>query len=182
MPRYSTRTIKQYFQDGHSASNTYEKGKALENLLCYLFAKIPGVTISKRNIVNTFQTEEIDVAFWNEKHARGLYFLPHTLLAECKNWSSAVSGREISYFAVRLQNRGLGHGILLAAAGITGSANDLHGAHFEMAMALSHGIHIMVVTRREIEFLKSPKDLVRLLKHKLCELAVSGSVFLEKPN
>jgi len=180
MSRYSTGTIRRYFREGDNANNAQEKGKALEDLLCYIFARIPGIAVSKRNVMNTFETEEIDVAFWNEKHGRGLYFLPHILLAECKNWSSAIGSEEISYFAVKLRNRGLDHGILVAAMGITGSEQDLNRAHHQLAMTLSQGIRILVLTRSEIESLTSPRSLVWLLKHRLCELAVSGSAFLEE--
>ena len=64
MAAISKRTIQKYFKRGDNASTTTEQGKALEDLVCYIFQKLPGITVTRRNKKNTFHTEEIDVAFW----------------------------------------------------------------------------------------------------------------------
>jgi len=61
-------------------------GRALEDLICYVTGLIPGVAITHRNELNAFDTEEIDVAIWNDGAADGLFFLPNIILVECKNW------------------------------------------------------------------------------------------------
>lgn len=155
-----------------------EKGRALEDFICFLFPHIPGVEITQRNALNAFQTEEVDVALWNARHPQGLYFLPHLLLIECKNWSSACGSQEVAYFVNRLRNRGCDHGILLATNGITGVAGDLTRAHFEVATALADGIRVLVVTTADIEGFTNSDQLVALLKTKLCQLVVSGTNFL----
>jgi hypothetical protein len=68
-------------------------------------------------------------------------------------------------------------GIFVAAAGITGKAAGLTAAHGVLARALAQGREIMVLTRREIENLMDTDDLVRLLKQKRAQLAVSGTIF-----
>jgi hypothetical protein len=144
--------------------------------MCYIFSRAPGITISRRNRLNAFSTEEVDVAFWNEKSVRGFYFLPHIILVECKNWSNPVGSDEVSYFSRKLENRGADHGVLVAVNGITGSSQELTDAHYEIAMSLVRGIHILVVTREEIESLTHSGSLVKLLKEKLCDLAIMGTV------
>lgn len=176
--RLSPRTTHAYFQRGDTATTMTEKGRALEDLICYIFGKVPGITVTRRNPLNTFATEEIDVAFWNEGSPTGFYFLPHIIVVECKNWSNPVGSEEVSYFSQKLQHRGLDYGILIAANGITGTNEDITRAHYEVAMALSAGVHILVVTKDEIEFLTETSSLVRLIKEKLCDLAISGTALI----
>jgi hypothetical protein len=178
MSRFSVSKIHLHFQRGNNATTMAEKGRILEDLICYIFEKVSGIEVTARNELNAFDTEEIDAAFWNEKNHNGLYFLPHIFIVECKNWSQPVGSGEVSYFLQKLQSRGLDYGILVAVNGVTGSGEDIDRAHFEIAMALSRGIHLIVITRNEIESLVTTSDLVKLLKEKLCELAVSGTVFL----
>jgi hypothetical protein len=175
----SQNTIRQYFQigDGQNGTTT-EKGKALEDLICYLFGKVPGIEIVRRNVLNQFQTEETDVALWNNKSKEGFQFLPYQILVECKNWSVPVGSNEVSYFVNRLQNRGLDHGILIAVKGITGTNPGVTAAHYEVAMALPRGIRIIVITKDEILAFKDTKEVVRLVKEKLCDLVVSGTAIL----
>lgn len=136
----SQNLIKQYFEVGDGGNNTTaEKGKALEDLICYLFEKVPGIEIARRNALNQFQTEETDVALWNNKPKNGFHFLPYQILVECKNWSVPIGSNEVSYFVNRLQNRGLDHGILIAVKGITGTNTGVTAAHYEVAMALPRG-------------------------------------------
>ena len=46
----------------------FEMGKALEDVVRYvLFEKVPGISVTKRNVRNVFDTEEVDVAFFNER-------------------------------------------------------------------------------------------------------------------
>lgn len=69
-------------------------------------------------------------------------------------------------------------GILVAANNITGEANQVAAAHEIIRQALGEGRQHVVITRREIEALNSTEQLVELIQGKLCELAVSGTLFL----
>src|SRR5882672_4368815 len=120
MAKVSQRTVRRFLGKGRTASTTREQGTALEELICYVFGCIPGISVATRNAVNEFQSQEIDVAFWNEQHPLGLRFLPNILLVECKNWSVPVGSVEVSWFEAKLRRRGLSFGILVAANGITG--------------------------------------------------------------
>ncbi|MEQ1772295.1 MAG: restriction endonuclease, partial [Burkholderiales bacterium] len=129
MAAISQVTVGGYVQAGANGATTVDKGRALEDLICYVFSQVPGISITKRNEMNVFHTEEIDVALWNDCEADGLFFLPNIILVECKNWSNSVGSSEVNWFDTKLRNRGLNFGVLVATNGITGDANDLTAAH-----------------------------------------------------
>ena len=156
---------------------TDTKGRALEELVSFLFSQVPGITIVQRNVLNAFRTEEIDVALWNRQHPRGFYFLPHQILIECKNWSVACGTTEVSYFSTRLENRGCEYGIFIAINGITGDPATLTAAHFELSTALSHGRRLIIITGDELRQLMNTDDLIRLTEKKLCQLVASGTIY-----
>src|SRR4051812_4084580 len=129
MPPINQALMTEFVQAGLNGDTTATKGKALEDLVCYLFDLVPGISITHRNELNAFDTEEIDVAVWNDGDPSGLSFLPNIILIECKNWSARVSSAEVSWFDYKLRSRGLDFGILIAARGITGNVADLTAAH-----------------------------------------------------
>jgi hypothetical protein len=169
--------VARLLTDGDAAATTTERGRALEDLLVYLFELIPGVLVTARNAMNAFHAEEIDVAFWNEGLFAGLRMFDHILLVECKNWSTPAGYPELAIFNDKLMSRGRPMGIFVAASGITGKAEERSAAHSVLARALAQGREIVVVTRREIERLSDTDELVLLLKRKRAQLAVSGTIF-----
>lgn len=177
MALYSTNKILDYLREGDLSTTTSQKGKAFEDLACYLLNKVPGVGIALRNTLNAFDTEEIDVAIFNTKREkRGLFFLPHIFLIECKNWSKPVSSIEVNWFASKLEDRSIEFGILIAAQGITGVQEERNRAHFVIAKFLAKKISIIVITRQEIEQLRRTEELIYLIQRKLTELAVAGTI------
>lgn len=167
--------LTQLLEACDSGANTAEQGRALEDLICYVFSQIPGISITLRNEMNEFHTEEIDVALWNDGGPDGLFFLPNIILAECKNWSHSVGSAEVSWFDAKLRSRGLDFGILIARNGITGEAGDLTAAHSIVAGALREGRRLVVVATEELIALGDTADLVSLIKKKLCDLVVRGT-------
>src|SRR5262245_52109407 len=116
-----------------NGATTAVQGKALEDLICYLFEKVPGIEIVARNELNAFQTEELDVAVWNNKSKGALDFLPSLFMVEAKNWSQPVGSQEVAYFATRLKHRGCDHGILVATNGITGVPDQITAAQYQIS-------------------------------------------------
>jgi hypothetical protein len=125
----SQSRVRSLFAEGDAAAIAQHKGRKLEELVRYVFEKIPGVDFYKSNIVNSPGSEEIDVAFFNNKAMRGFPFLENLLLVECKNWSSAVGANHVREFATKLKHRACAYGVLVAANGITGDAQDRTAAH-----------------------------------------------------
>lgn len=176
MPAILKETVEGYFEVGTNGVTTADRGRALEDLICYIFAQVPGIAITRRNELNAFLTEEIDVALWNDGHPDGFFFLPNIILVECKNWSHRVSSAELNWFDSKLRNRGLPFGVLVAAQGITGDAAEITAAHSIVAAALREGRRLVVINGAEILGLGHTGDLVRLVKEKLCDLAVKGTI------
>jgi septum formation inhibitor-activating ATPase MinD len=173
----SRAAINRHLNRAAAAATTKGQGQALEDLVCYIFGKIPGITVRKRNPLNVFRTQEIDVAVWNDKSLKGLPFLPYIILIECKNWNTPVSSNEVEWFLHKLRSRGLVFGILIAYNGITGDAADLTCAHSIIADALREQRNIVIVTRSEIASFRDSSKIVKLVKEKLCEQAVTGTAF-----
>ena len=178
MAIYSKKRILKCLEVTGAHITTQKKGRAYEDLACYVLEKVPGISIAKRNALNDFSSEEIDVAFWNRKSKKGLYFLDDVVIVECKNWSSPLGSAEVNWFDTKIKNRGLSFGILIAANGITGSAADRTAAHQIIAAALTDKRRMVVITAAELRNLDTTRDLVVLIQEKICELAVSGTLFL----
>lgn len=145
MPKFSNEIINNYLEANEQSKTTFQKGRVLEDLVCYLFEQVPGVSIGKRNALNTFESEEIDVAFWNRMDVDGFYFLPNIILVECKNWSQPVGSEEVNWFDSKLKRRGQPFGILIAANGITGNSQKIEAAHEIILVALSCNAFVILI-------------------------------------
>lgn len=172
LARYSSTKIRDFITNSINASNSQQKGKILEDFMCYIFDKIPGIKIPKRNIMNNFQTEEIDIFLWNNRSPRGLYFYPPIIPVECKNWTKTLGSSEVSYFIAKIRNRGCDHGLLIATNGITGSSGRNTGAFFEISNALRDGIRVIFITQEEILNIITTDDLISIIQEKLTELVI----------
>lgn len=172
MPAIDQTQVKTFIDIGLNATTTVEQGRALEDLICYVFGLVPGITITHRNVMNVFSPEEIDVALFNED----IRSLPNIILVEAKNWSNRVGSAEVAWFLTKLQHRGLDFGILITTRGITGDPEDLTRAHSQVAIALAQKQRLIVITTDEVLTLAHSDDLILLIKIKLCDLAVRGTV------
>ncbi|MBI3640018.1 MAG: hypothetical protein HY223_06860 [Thaumarchaeota archaeon] len=92
MVRVDNAKIRRFFACFDLKSSTTEKGRQLEDAFCYIFEKIPGVSLEGRNVRNRSKIHEIDLIFWNDQARNGLYFLPPVIAVECKNWAKRVTG------------------------------------------------------------------------------------------
>jgi hypothetical protein len=82
----------------------------------------------------------------------------------------------VNWFDTKLRNRGLDFGVLVATNGITGNGNDLTAAHHIVATALKERRRLVVICGDELTALADSSDLVKLIKEKLCDLAVKGTI------
>lgn len=176
MPIIDQAAMQGFVDTGNNAATTTQQGRAFENMICYVFEQVPGVSITRRNEFNAFDTEEIDVALWNETFSDGFFFLPNLILVECKNWSHRVGSADVNWFDTKLRNRGLDFGIMVSSKGITGQARDLTAAHSIVAAALRERRRFVVLTTDELLGLADTDALVLLIKEKLCDLAVRGTI------
>jgi predicted helicase len=168
--------VQAFIDTGVNAQTTTERGRALEDLICYVFGLVPGIAVTHRNEMNVFDTEEVDVALWNDGTDDGFHALPNLILVECKNWSNAVGSGEVAWFMTKLKNRGLDFGILISPHGITGNAQDLTAAHHVVAVELAEKRRLLLITTQELMAVADTGELALLIKKKLCDLAVKGTI------
>jgi hypothetical protein len=170
MPRFRRSEIRACIERVRAAAGAAERGRALEDLVCLVFSSIPGILPPVRNVVDFADSGEIDIFFPNRAVDAGLWFLPISLLAECKNWRDPVGSEELRIFVDRLRERACRAGILVAAHGITGDEASLEAARRHIARALEQDTHILVLTLDEIEQLGSSAEAVKLLLDKWTKL------------
>ncbi len=173
MSQISQRKVAELLYLCENGTSSHERGQALENLIRYIFGKIPGLRCNIQDQLDYSRSQEIDLAFWNDK----LGFMPYVVLIECKNWSSPVSSAEVTVFKEKLYSRGLQFGIIVAVNGITGNMEQRTCAHDVIARALQDGRKIIVFTKEDILSLNSTKDLVETLKNKILDLVVLRTSF-----
>lgn len=171
MANYSRAKIKGLLETSHNGATAPVKGRAAEDLVCYLFDKVPGVKVMERNVIDYAGSEEVDIVCWNEQKTNGFDFLPRILFVECKSWSNPVGNEQVAYFHTKIKERALPVGFLFASKGITGGADPLRNANSTIATALGEGRQLIVLTAENVQTLGSTLDLVELMHVKLCQLA-----------
>jgi hypothetical protein len=175
MAKISKKRVASFLAAGANAATTTEQGRAYEDLVAYLFESVPGIAETFRNQVNVLHSEEVDVVFWNDRAPDGFWFLQELILVECKDWSAPVGSQHVSWFLNKLRTKALLAGVLVAANGITGSAQDRTAAYTIIAQALLEGRRIIVLTTEDLLAINSPAALVALVKKKLCQVTLLGS-------
>lgn len=176
MPVICRETVQHYIDVGEKARDAKAKGNALEDLVCYVCELVPGVRVTNRNELDTLKSEEIDVALWNMCCSDGLYFLPNTILIECKNCAARVGSGEIAVFVEKLRSRGVNFGMLVTTSGITGDAKKMTSAYRKILDALRDGQQLIVVRTSELASLKDTAGFVDLVQKKLGALLVKRAV------
>lgn len=177
MARYSQQNIHRLINESDNAVTTTIKGAKLEELVQYIFNKIPGVTFYARNVLDGLRAHELDVVFTNDTTRSKLPFLDYTLITECKNTASRLSGHDTRWFISKLQDRGLSSGILISLSGITGIVDGVSCAHSEVLNALTRDkIKVLLIDRNEIMSLTTTEDLVNILQAKLLRLTIERTL------
>lgn len=160
-----------------TAPNADAAGERLETLVGYLFERLPGVELYERNILDAPRAHELDLAFWQIQALSPIGFLDPIVIVECKNTETPVGSRDVGWFVRKLQDRGANVGVLVALSGITGAQGGDVNAHSEILTALVRDrIKILLLSRAEIEGLRSTDDLVRLLREKYLALSLHLTV------
>ncbi len=174
MPPIDRAKVQGYLRKADRARKKVIRGKAYEELACYLFDCVPGISITGRNLLNTFAAEEIDVACYNEQHPAGLRPLSPFFVVECKGWREPVTSEQVGWFLMKIEHRGMDFGVLIAARGITGVPEHLTASHSLVAFALAKKIRMVILTRAEIEALHSGEELAQLILSKVTQLHATG--------
>lgn len=177
MARYSQPKIARLLRQSDNAPNTVVKGRKLEELVRYLFCKIPKVTFYGANILDGVRAHELDVVFNNDTRHSALYFLDYAIITECKNTAHRTSSAQVGWFVRKLQVRNATSGILISLSGITGETDGVNNAHSEITTALfMDGIRILVIRREDIIAFQNTEDLIQLLQRKYMKLTIERTI------
>ena len=164
-------------QESDTAATVDEKGDKLEQLIRYVFDKVPGVTFYQKNILDQNRAHELDLAFWNLQSQSAICFLDPVIIVECKNTGRPLGGNGVGWFVRKLQDRGVRYGILVSLSGITGQADGHNNAHSEVLSALTRdGIKVLLIDRQELLSLTDTDELVDLLKTKILRLTLYKAI------
>lgn len=177
MAKYSQNKISEILDESDNAPNSDIKGAKLEELVRYLFDKIPGVSFYTANILDGVRAHELDVIFSNDQRISDLHFLDFIIITECKNTETRISSADVRWFINKLQDRGVKTGILISLSGITGEADGQSNAHSEIINALNRdGTKLLVVKRDDITTFTKTGDLVELLQRKIMKLTIERTI------
>ena len=144
----------------------------MEELLCSLFKKIPGLSITKRNEDRKFEGKDIEIVFWNEQKSDGFYFLPNIIPFGAHRSLEKLEREHIKWFINRLKERGLSFGVLIAMNGLVEDEEEQSLVRQQISSALNDERQIVILRGKDFEKIESTEQLVTLVKEKLCELAV----------
>jgi len=177
MAKYSNNKIRRLLFESDNAPNSDIKGDKLEELVKYLFDKVPGVAFYKKNVLDGVRAHELDVVFKNDKRVSDLHFLDFVIITECKNTGSRLGSMGVRWFIDKLRDRGISTGILISLSGITGIADGRSNAHSEIINAVIRDkVSVLLLTRQEIETLKNTDELVDLLLDRILTLTIERTV------
>lgn len=162
----------------HAALSTAaDKGAALEEFCAVFFGSVPGITVAERNVLSDAHSQEIDIVLDNDAFPDGLPMLCDPLFVEAKNWSRPVGSAEVAWFDWKLRLGGITHGFLVAANGITGSAEDGKSARAIVKQAAIEHRWILVVTPDELLTCATSEDLRALVRAKRRQTSTGRAPF-----
>jgi hypothetical protein len=177
MVKYSKDEIQRLLNESDTAPDADLKGDKLEELVRYLFEKIPGVQFLSKDVLDGHRAHELDVLFWNDIRYSDLHFLDTIIITECKNTENRLGSNEVGWFVRKLQDRAANNAVLISLMGITGISDGQSNAHSEILSALMRdGIKILLISRDEIQSFKNTNNLVSLLKNKILKLTLERTV------
>jgi dCTP deaminase len=137
------------------------KGAELERFAVEFFKAIEGLRVLKVNARTA--AEEFDVVIANDVDRGFWRNVGSPIVAECKNWSSKVSAREIAVLADKLRVLGpdAKMGVLFATNGITGTARS--DATLKIRELRREGRYIVVLDHGHLNSLadgRSPAQII----------------------
>ena len=88
--------------------------------------------------------------FWNDRERHGLHFLDCPLIVECESSKSALSGRDLRYFATTLADKGRSSDIIVVLSGVAGKETAATAGFSHMTAALTQGVSVLLVTREDL--------------------------------
>jgi len=158
--------------------NTADKGLALEEVVNLTLGLFSGITLIHNNAIDIAGSCEIDLILSNNQHPNGLPFLPFYLVVECKNWQAPIDTATVRAFTSKLRTMRMKFGLLVAANGVTGDADNHTACHAHIRDEFNRDeLILLVVTRAELEALTTTEEFGALLKLKLGQFLMNMAHF-----
>ncbi|MDX3852112.1 MULTISPECIES: restriction endonuclease [unclassified Streptomyces] len=130
--------------------------------------------LTRTNGIDPFRGSEIDISVANAQTAMWMKVVPSLFLVECKNWDNPVDAKAVAAFILKLREKGVGLGVMVAANGITGDQSDLTAAYMKINMAQQAGQRVIVVTLEDLRSLENAEQLSKLLCERILECVAAG--------
>jgi hypothetical protein len=156
-----------------SAVGNHAKGEAMADLVEYLFAAVPGVTLIERSHTYPDDTAEVDFIFGNRYYISRLPTTGVTLFVECKNEARKISAAQVRVFGTKLRDRNQRFGIMATRKGLSGK--NLSYAHGAIAREMQDSRSIVVITLADLQNLTDSDSLVVLCERRLEDLEANGT-------
>jgi hypothetical protein len=173
---YPHSKIAKRLAEGDVAKTTKAKGAALEDVVSWTFCSLPGLRVLKRDFKDAAGASEIDLLLYNDPRSTPVPFLSEYLVIECKNWTVPVNSATVRDFIGKLHTCRLKVGILVAASGVTGDANDQTAANDSIRQAFdADGIKIIVIKRADLEGFRSREAFLRFVQERYGEVILRSS-------
>jgi Restriction endonuclease len=152
-----------------TATTSADKGKALEDFLEYMFGEFGGVTVQHRDL--RAPAQELDLVLYNDQLEQFFKSASAEIIVEAKNWATPVGAPEVNWFLDKMRQRGVTHGFLVAANGVTGQTLDRgDGAIDALYQVLQYGMRPVVLTLDDLSAIRSQAELLVLFKRRSCAL------------
>jgi hypothetical protein len=164
---YPHKKIAKRLVEGDLAKTTVAKGAALEDVVSWTFCSLPGLRVLRRDFKDTAGGSEIDLLLYNDPRTTPVPFLSEYLMIECKNWKMPVNSATVRDFIGKVRASHLKVGILVAANGVTGDANDQTAANDSIRQAFdAEGIRIIVIKRADLEGFRSLEGFLQFVQER----------------
>lgn len=154
----------------NAAANSTAKGREWQRLGCYVFRRIPGVSLLGRNVIDPTGAREFDIAFKNLSARVDFGFIDYAFLVECKALRRRVQSEHVQWFHDKLREFGVRHGIILSKLGIAGDERTWTDGYDVVRLARRAGFEILSLNLQEVRSCATSDDLVALCQRKWMRL------------
>lgn len=160
-----------------ASGDANERGQILEELVRYVFGRLPGFAHWRSRHLTSNGSAEFDVCFTNDVRISPFPFAEPAMVIECKNTARKVDAAAVRSFIAKLEEVQVNWAFLVAARGITGSGRRSSRAHGAIQAARARRVNLLVVTREEMEQLQSADHFAVLVRDKIMAHTLNAPFF-----
>ncbi|PZM13718.1 restriction endonuclease [Rhizobium tubonense] len=160
-----------------ASDSNHERGRILEEIVRYVFGALPGFTHWRNRVITNKGDAEFDVCFQNDVRQNPFNFASAAIVIECKNTGRPVGSGDVRKFISKMDDHQLDWAFLVAANGITGAGKKTSHAHSVIQTARLRRRNLLVITRKELQSLRSASEFVALVRDKIMLHSLNSPMF-----